>query len=968
MKKGEKSQFALIEEDILKKWDTEQIFESSLKLRYDCPLFSFFDGPPFASGEPHYGHLEQTTVKDSVARYKTMRGYYVPRRTGWDTHGLPIEYRVEKELKLNSKKDIEAYGVEKFNVACREIVFRHKNDFDAMYRRMGRWDNPKNTYATLDSSYIESVWWILSEINKKGLLYRGFKSLPYCPRCETPLSNFELNEGYRDNVPDPSVYATFPLVKDPAVSLLAWTTTPWTLPANAALAVDPDATYAYAKLKSDSSTLILAKSRLEELSLRKTDYNVSREVKGHELVGLRYQPLYPLDNAKYSLGQAKNAHRVLADEAVDIEDGTGILHVAPRYGETDLALGLAEDLPLIESVDSSGHMVAGIEGVGGKFFKDADEHITAHLTKQGRIFAAEVAGHTYPFCWRCDTPLMYFATSTWFVSVSSIRDDMLKTASGINWVPPHVKKGRFGKWLEGARDWAISRNRYWGAPMPVWQNVDDEEDYIVVGSIDELKKLAGSDIRVDDLHRPFIDEIVIEHDGKTYKRIEEVLDCWFESGSMPVAQRHYPFDNKEAFENSFPADFVVEAVEQVHLWFYTLHVLATTLFNGPAYKNVIADGLILAADGRKLSKRLRNYPPINELLDKFGADTTRLFVLSSPLMNGEDTRMTEDLFRDIYRNVLMTLFNSHSFFLTYSELDGWQPQRGKRTEPDNILDRWILARLDQTVSSVTKHADTYQLAKAVRPISGFVDDLSNWYIRRSRKRFWKSENDKDKVSAYSTLHYGLSVISQLMAPWAPFISDHLWRQLNAGADLPISVHLTNWPSINKPDSASTKLLEDMKKVKEVIVQGLAQRAEVKIKVRQPLEYAVVNLKVDNTDEFGSIIAEELNVKEVKWSKTGAAITVNTKLTPELKAEGLARDLVRSIQNARKNAGFNVQDRILLAVESKSTDITEAVSRFKEIIYDETLAVEELLSKDKPDHKEAVDIGTSTITISLKRKD
>ncbi len=982
MGETKKSATALAEEMMLKLWATEKVFEKSLRLRKDGPYFSFYDGPPFASGEPHYGHLEQTTVKDAIARYKTMQGFRVPRRTGWDTHGLPIEYQVEKELGLNSKRDILDYGIAKFNDACRAIVFRHQKDFDQMYERMGRWQNPAETYATLNTDYIESVWWVLSEVNRKDLLYKGFKSMPYCPRCETPLSNFELNDGYRDNVPDPSVFVLFPLKDDPNTKLLAWTTTPWTLPANAALAVDKKADYAYVKLKTDDSVLILAKDRVDLLDLRKHDYGVLKTVKGRDLIGLRYEPLYGLDEKKFSQNQLKNAWQVFHDDSVDLEDGTGVLHSAPRYGEADLNMGLVHDLPLVESVNGRGHLTWGPKEALGKFFKAADDLIIADLTKKDRIFAAETAEHTYPFCWRCETPLMYFATTTWFVAVSKIRDQLLKTAQQINWIPGHVKSNRFGKWLEGARDWAISRNRYWGAPLPIWVNTEDENDYIVVGSLEELKKLADKDIKRDDLHRPLIDQVTFKKGAKTYKRVEEVIDCWFESGSMPYGQDHYPFENQAKFKNTFPADFIVEAVEQVHLWFYTLHVLATALFQKPAYKNVIADGLILAADGKKLSKRLRNYPPIEVLLDEYGADVVRFFVLSSPLMTGEDTRMSSDIFRDIYRNVFMTLQHSFSFFKTYAEVDNWRPNskglslnRGENVSveapvSDNILDQWILARLNQATAEVTKEADNYRLSKATKPIAELIEDLSNWYIRRSRRRFWKSENDKDKNQAYATLHYVLTVISQLLAPWAPFIADELWRELTNELDEPKSVHLTDWPSVKEPDKASTKVLEEMKKVRQFVAEGLAKRAEARVKIRQPLSKITLP-EVD--EEYRDLIAEELNVKEIIIQPESIKLTIrlgeskvllDTRITDELKSEGVMRELVRHVQNARKNAKLNVEDRIQLRIVSDSAEITEAVKKFKDTIYAETLATAEL--KGEAGHSEKVKIESQEATISLKR--
>ncbi|HEX5395185.1 MAG TPA: isoleucine--tRNA ligase [Candidatus Saccharimonadales bacterium] len=963
MSEQKKSATALAEEKTLSGWQKNKTFEASVNQREDGQYFAFNDGPPFANGLPHFGHSLVMAIKDSMLRYKAMRGYHVPRRNGWDCHGLPVEFSIEKEFGVSGKKQILELGLEKFNAACRESIFRYKSDWEDFMSRIGRWSDYDNYYATVDTNYTESVWWILSQINKKGLLYRSFKSLPYCPRCETPLSNFELNEGYKDNVPDPSVFALFPLADDPHTKLLAWTTTPWTLPANAALAVDAKADYAYVKLTDVDTTLILAKSRLEVLDLRKHDYSVIKTAKGKELVGMRYEPLYQLPEGKYTPDQTDKAHRVYADSSVSLDDGTGILHVAPRYGETDLQLGLKENLPLIESVNASGQLVYGPKAGLGLFFKEADEHVIADLTRNGKIFAAETAEHTYPFCWRCDTPLMYFATSTWFVEVTKVKDRMIKSAQDINWVPAHIKEGRFGKWLEGARDWAISRNRYWGAPMPIWQNVEDENDYIVVGSIAELEELSGAKLASKqggahiDLHRPFIDAVTIQKDGKTYKRIEEVLDCWFESGSMPVAQWHYPFENKESFDKTFPADFITEGLDQTRLWFYVQHVIATILFDKPAFKNVIVNGIILAADGQKLSKRLRNYPPIEDVFDNEGADVLRLYLLSSS--QATETagypRFSRDGLKDIQRNVIGTLSNSVRFFTTYAEVDGWKAKELKAPESDNILDQWIIARLSQAITQSTKSADNYKIAHAVLPVFELIDDLSNWYIRRSRRRFWKSENDNDKEMAYATLHYALARTCQLLSPWAPFVADELWRQITNDMDLPKSSHLTDWP---KPDTTSTKVLDKMKKAREYIAEGLSQRAESKIKVRQPLASVTVP---EVGEALRGIIADELNVKEVK---TGKKVSVDLKLTPELKSEGIMRELVRVIQNARKKAGLNVEDRIHLRLESDSKDVKEAVKRFKDTIFAETLATAEL--KGKGTYSETVEVEGTKVGISLAK--
>lgn len=967
MKKAQPANFPEFELELLETWEKENTFAESLKNREGSKRFRFYDGPPFANGLPHYGHALASTEKDAVTRYKTMQGYFVPRRAGWDTHGLPVEYEVEKQLKLKNKREIIEYGVEKFNQAARESVFKYKKDWEQFFHRFGRWIDTENAYATLDDNYIESVWWVFSQLNQKGLVYRGFRSSPYCPRCATPLSNFELNQGYQDGVEDPSVYAIFPLIDEPGTALLAWTTTPWTLPANAALAVDADAEYSTVELESDGDSwkkgdkLILAKERLSELELRKADYKVIDTKKGSELAGLKYKPLYEL--AKLTDEEAKSVHQVYVDESVDLGDGTGVLHVAPRYGETDLAMGLRLGLPLIESVDSDGNMTEEMGKFTGQFFKEADPHIIADLTEKGRIFAAETFTHTYPFCWRCDTPLMYFAMPSWYVEVTKFRDRLVETNQEVNWTPAHVKNGRFGNWLAEARDWGVSRNRFWGAPLPIWVNLDNEDDYIVVGSIEELKKLSGNTDDFD-LHRPGIDEVVIERDGKKYKRVEEVFDCWFESGSMPYAEEHYPFENKEEFEQHFPADFIAEGMDQTRGWFYTLHVIGTALFDKPAFNNVLCSGIINAADGKKLSKRHKNYTDPQEIFDKYGADSLRLTLVSSPAVVGETMRFSDDIVRDTYRNVFMTLWNVYSFFSTYAEVDDWQPPKVlKQPEPDNVLDKWLLSRLNQTIEEVTKYADNYELNRATRPLRELIEDLSNWYVRRSRRRFWKSEDDGDKQSAYLTLHYALVTISQLLAPWSPFLPDKLWRELTEGMDLANSVHLSDWPKAGEVDN---DLISAMDSLRNAVTEGLSERAQAGIKVRQPLSKVKIFTQTDLSKELVEIAKEEINVKEVEIEKTKERKTpqLDTEITPELKREGIARDLIRHIQTLRKSSGLNVDDRILLSVEGDN-QVQEAVKEHSETIRTETLA-NSLQIGQKLQHAAEVKVAGETVSISLDK--
>ena len=945
-----------IEESVLAFWAKNKIFESSLSTRQGKKRFTFFDGPPFANGLPHYGHILANAIKDSVTRLKTMEGYYVPRRLGWDTHGLPVEYEIEKKLNLSGKPEIEKLGIEKFNQACRDSVFTYKKEWEELLTRLGRWADQENAYATLDTDYIESVWWVFRAIHDKGLVYRGFRSMPYCPRCGTPLSNFEVNQAYQDGVKDPSLYVKFELVDEPGTYFLAWTTTPWSLPGNEALALDEKTTYVKVRVMDEDGeqTLILAKSRLGALD---SDYKVIEQYTGHELAGKKYRPPYPYPEA--SEEELESVYLTRLADFVSLDDGTGIVHVAPAFGEDDLNLAQKHDLPVWITVDEAGKLTEATS-FAGAFVKKADNLIIEELTKRGLVFAAEEIEHTYPYCWRCDTPLIYYAISSWNIAVSKVRDKLVATNQQINWTPDHIKKGRFGNWLSEARDWGVSRNRYWGAPLPIWVNEEDVDDYLVFGSIEELSQAAGG-VVPEDLHRPQIDQVVVKRDGKTYRRVSEVFDCWFESGAMPYAQAHYPFEDKEATEEGLPADFIAEGLDQTRGWFYTLHVLATILFERPAFNNVVVNGLILAADGKKLSKRLRNYPEPAEIMERLGADSLRFFLLSSPATVAEDVRFSYDHVATVSRNVFMTLYNSASFFSMYAEVDKWQPTTvAPAKNRTNYLDQWLVGRVNKAISEMNQATKEYELPRATRPLVELIDDLSNWYIRQSRKRFWKSENDQDKTQAFETLHWALVTICKLLAPWAPFMSDYLYQSLTIGIKgAKKSVHLEDWPELADLEIGVSDVIGVMETVRQAVKEGLSQRAAAGIKVRQPLSEAKLVLSRLLPNEALEIISNELNVKKVDQVKGNETVVeLNIKITQELREEGLARDIIRQVQTARKEAGLNVEDRINLAFVGGSNILEDAIKAHRSLIAGEVLALEVKTFTSDNDAQKAYDFNKS----------
>lgn len=847
--------FPAMERAIVEYWKENDTFHKSLENRKDAPEYVFYDGPPFATGMPHYGHLLAGTIKDVVPRYQTMRGKRVPRTFGWDCHGLPVENEMEKELQLKNKKDIEAFGIDNFNEACRGIVLRYTNEWEQVVTRMGRWVDFKGGYRTMDLEYMESIWWVFRRLWDQGLIYEGYKIMPYCPRCSTPLSNFEVNQGYME-VTDPAITVRFKAEGEENTYFLAWTTTPWTLPSNLALAVGPEIDYV--KVKDGDEYYIMARALVSRYY--KETPEIVGEFRGEALKGRRYEPLFP-----YFAGlKEEGAFRVICAGFVSLEDGVGIVHMAPGFGEDDSIAARANGIPEVCPVDDQCCFTREVADYAGRYVKDCDKEIIQRLKDEHKLIHRSTIHHNYPHCWRDDMPLIYRAVSTWFVKVEEIKERMIRANSRINWVPAHLKEGRFGKWLENARDWAISRNRYWGAPLPVWRN--EEGETVCIGSVAELEGLTGR--KVNDLHKHFMDKLEIPSPtGKSpLKRIPEVLDCWFESGSMPYAQHHYPFENKEHFEAHFPADFIAEGLDQTRGWFYTLVVLGAALFDKPAFQNVLVNGLILAEDGQKMSKRKKNYPDPMEVVENYGADALRLFMLGSQVVRAEDLKFSENGIREVLRGVMIPIWNAYSFLVTYANVDDWTPESGAEIPQGlkNPLDRWILSSLTQMVDEVRAEMDAYNLQKAAGRFTRFVDDLTNWYIRRSRRRFWKSQNDADKNDAYRTLHYALLTFCRTAAPFIPFVTEEIYRNLRT-ADMPESVHICDFPDADA--SNRDEALEcQMENTMTVVKLGRFLRSQSNIKTRQPLGRAVVVTADPAVRELlngtADIIAEELNVKEI----------------------------------------------------------------------------------------------------------
>ncbi len=920
-----KVNFAELEAEILAFWEAHKTFEKSLEQRKGAKEFVFYDGPPFATGLPHYGHLLAGTIKDIVPRYQAMRGHYVERRFGWDCHGLPVEFEMEQELKISGKREIEQLGVDVFNEKCRSIVLRYTREWRQVVTRMGRWVDFDHDYKTMDLSYMESIWWVFKTLWDRQLIYEGNKILPYCPRCATPLSNFETNQGYAE-VQDPAITVRFALEGAVNTFILAWTTTPWTLPSNMALAVGAKITYV--KIRDGENMYILAKERLPIYYKKDAPVEVLEELPGSALAGLRYEPLFPYFAAKKNEG----AFRVLTADFVSTEDGTGIVHIAPGFGEDDYQLGRKENVPVVCPVDEEGRFTAEVSDYVGREVKEADSDIMRRLKQEGRLVHRSTLQHSYPHCWRCDTPLIYRAISTWFVRVEQLRERMMAANKKIKWMPEHLQEGRFGKWIENARDWAISRNRYWGAPLPIWRNAAGEVR--CVGSVAELEKLTGH--KVADLHKHFVDalEIPSEQGGEPLRRIPEVLDCWFESGAMPYAQSHYPFENKERFEAHFPADFIAEGLDQTRGWFYTLNVLATALFDQPAFKNVVVNGLVLAADGRKMSKRLKNYPDPSKILDEYGADALRLYLIHSPVVRAENLCFSEEGVKHSLRHLLIPWWNAYSFFVTYARIDGWKPGAGA-TQAEGagggggaLLDRWILSALERLTQEVVAAMDRYDLQQAVRPFVQFVEELTNWYIRRSRRRFWKSLDDADKAQAYATLYRVLMTLSKIAAPFVPFMSEAIYRNLRT-ADQPESVHLCDFPVSS--GGRDLELEEQMSLVMAAVGMGRQLRADFNLKVRQPLSGLHVicrdEARLARLKALSELMAEELNVREVWFGRDETELADLSakpnfgRLGPRLGAQ--VKKAAQAIQKMDVSAMAELLNgrNVLLSVDGQAVEFT-----------------------------------------------
>ncbi len=1049
-----------LEQQQLDFWRFNRIFERTTEGRDDAPRYVFYEGPPTANGKPGSHHVLARAFKDMFPRYKVMQGFYCLRRGGWDTHGLPVEIEVEKELGFDSKAQIEEYGVAEFNARCRENVFRHINEWEKLTERTGFWVNLDDAYVTFSNDYIESVWWILKQFWDKGLLYRGYKVVPYSPSSGTPLSSHEVAQGYQ-TITDPSVFVRFPLRDKPGVYMLAWTTTPWTLPANSALAVGADVSYVLVEGPAPDSEgteqLILAEALMEQVLRDPAAYRVVDRMRGKDLLGWRYQPLYTF------LPVEQDYAYVVAADYVSTSDGTGIVHTAPAYGVDDLATGRKYDLPVLITVDESGCFVDAVSSFRGMWFKDADRHIIADLSERGLMYRRETTEHSYPHNWRDGSPLMYFARETWFIDTLKYKQTMIDLNQTVKWVPQHVRDGRFGNWLDDLKEWSLGRERYWGTPLPVWLD-DTNDDMICVGSISELGELAGKDLSELDLHRPFVDDITFENptgEGGTMRRVPEVIDVWFDSGAMQLAQWAYPQHNRDILEEQHPADYICEAVDQTRGWFYSLHAISAMLFETVAFKNVICLGHILDENGQKMSKSKGNIVDPWTVLEQTGADAFRWYLYTSG-PPGEPRRFSINLVNEVIKKFWSTLWNTYGFFVTYANIDGWLPdQPAPEPAERDLLDQWLLAELHKLIRVVTDAFEDYDATNATRPIEDFVERLSNWYVRLSRDRFWKSEVDSSKLSAYATLYEALCTVAQLLAPTMPFLSEEMYRNLVAEQfnALPESVHLSQWPPVDE-SLLNDALVDEMALVRRVVSLGLAARNAVQLGVRQPLasaQFALrdvaeaqvvgrhaalirseLNLKrldVMGVDEAGGmgatthyqlnplprflgrkfgrdfkavqaalrdgeqdfvrpyamqlldghditleldgaqfeILNQECEVKVSVETPPGAVedggymVILDTQLTPDLVAEGLARELIRRIQNLRKRADFALDDRIDIVYCDASDGVDDVLQLYRGYISSETLADSLQSGALAPAYvSETVDVKGQPVTIGVRR--
>ncbi|NLV83478.1 MAG: isoleucine--tRNA ligase [Spirochaetales bacterium] len=1035
-----KVNFSKMEERIQKFWEENEIYRKSVDNRSSDNEYVFYDGPPFATGLPHFGHLVPGTIKDLYPRYQTMKGKRVNRRFGWDCHGVPVEQEMGKILNISGHKAVQEYGVAKYNEQCRSIVLRYTSEWKATINRMGRWVDFENGYRTMDTSYMETIWWIFSTLYKKGLIYEGYNILPYSPALATPLSNFEVNLGGYQDVSDPAVTVRFKLDDMDNTYMLAWTTTPWTLPSNLALALGPDIDYVMVLDKQGGQRYILGEKRLSHYYKDPSDYEVLKHYKGRELADLRYEPLFPF----FSHLKETGAFVTVLGDYVTVEDGCGIVHTAPGFGEDDYQVLKGTGIPVVCPIDDDCNFTEEVSLWKGVFVKDADKSIIEWLKANGKLVKKETIVHSYPFCYRTHKPLIYRAMACWYVDVTQLKDSMLRANEQITWIPDHLKYGRFGKWLEGARDWAISRNRFWGNPIPVWK-CDGSEYLEVIGSIDELEQHSG--VRVTDLHKHFVDDITWPSpDGKgTMRRVADVLDCWFESGSMPYAQNHYPFENKEFVEAHFPGDFICEGLDQTRGWFYTLVILGAALFDKPAFYHCVTNGIVLTADGKKMSKSLKNYSDPMDIVNTYGADALRFALMNSAVTRAEDLKFSEDSVKEVLKTLIIPLWNAYSFFVTYANIDGWNPENHQESESDNAMDRWILSASEALVQEVTDAWDRYDTQRGCQAIVNFIDSLNNWYIRRSRRRFWRSENDLDKSFAYRTLYCVLMKLIHIAAPVIPFTTEELYQNLKTST-MSESIHLEDFPMYNEA-LRDGELERIMGLAQKAITVGRALRAVHNLKIRQPLK-KVVLVSRDEAErailaEMEAIIAEELNVKsvvvrpgetelvtysakanfKVLGSKLGkhmkavasniqnldsytietildggtvdieyedGVITIDagdivvqrterahmkvmndgtltvgfdTEITNELLLEGIARDIIRSVQNLRKESGFDVADRISLSIDGEQI-IRDTVEMFGPYISSETLS--DTLEFGKTDSMVIIPCGDLEVSVAVRR--